>query len=339
MLVARSIGRWPLTRILTRLLWSHKSPLLSQEIAGLHFPNPIGLSAGFDKNVEVVPLMESIGFGFVTGGSVTGYACAGNEKPWFHRLPEEKSIVVNAGLPNEGSEMIAARLRRDAKTTARHIPLLLSVARTNSKQSSTDNEAINDYALGLVNLHPFADAMEINISCPNTFGGEPFTEPSRLDALLTRLDSISRAGPTFVKMPSSLPWKEYDALLAVIAKHKIDGVTISNLRKDRANIDVAMEVKGNLSGKPTEALSNSLIGKTYRKYGTNLVIIGVGGVFSGRDAYEKIKQGASLVALVTGLIFEGPQLPGQVNAELERLLKADGYTHISQAIGAAHKEM
>ena len=129
LLVARSIGRWPLTLILTRLLWSHKSPLLSQEIAGLHFPNPIGLSAGFDKNVEVVPLMESIGFGFVTGGSVTGYACAGNDKPWFHRLPEEKSIVVNAGLPNEGSEMIAARLRRDAKTTARHIPRRLAAPR------------------------------------------------------------------------------------------------------------------------------------------------------------------------------------------------------------------
>lgn len=316
-------------------MWQHRSPALEQTIHGLAFSNPVGVSAGFDKNVQAVPLLESIGLGYATVGSVTGHACAGNDRPWFQRLPAEKSIVVNAGLPNQGSYAISRQLRRDKHTARRRIPLVISVARTNSRASSTDREAIEDYIRGITRLKDFADAFELNISCPNTYGGEPFTTPSRLEKLLSAVDALALSQPIFVKMPSNLPWPQFDTLLGVITRHTIHAVTIANLRKDRTGIDIDPSIKGNLSGRPTQARSDELIGRTYSKYGTRLTIIGVGGIFTAEDAYAKIKQGASLVGLVTGLIYEGPQLVGDINAGLERLMKADGFTHISQAIGSA----
>lgn len=334
----RKVQRIPLSRQLIAGIWQHSSAMLSQQIHGLTFPNPVGLSAGFDKNAELLPLMESVGFGFVTGGSITGYRCEGNSRPWFHRLPEQRSIVVHAGLPNMGSATISRRLAKDTLLARRHVPLFLSVARTNTRESSTELKAIADYALALKNLRRYADVFEINISCPNTYGGEPFTTPARLRRLLTSIDALKLKQPVFIKMPSNLPWSEYEALLDEIVVHDVQGVTISNLRKDRTGMGVDESIKGNLSGAPTKALSDELIARTYGKYGDKLTIIGVGGIFTARDAYDKIKNGASLVALVTGLIYEGPQLVGQINKDLEVLLRADGYTHISQAIGSAAKD-
>lgn len=335
--LARTVGRLRLVRWLLRSMWQHQSPALAQTIHGLVFSNPVGVSAGFDKNIQAVPLLESIGLGYATVGSVTGHACAGNDRPWFHRLPAEKSIVVNAGLPNSGSDAISRRLRTDKLTAQRRIPLVISVARTNSRESSTDREAIDDYVMGITHLRDFADAFELNISCPNTYGGEPFTTPGRLAKLLDAVDALTLEQPVFVKMPSTLPWPQFDKLLSVITRHDIQAVTIANLRKDRKGIDINPSIKGNLSGRPTQARSDELIGHTYSKYGDRLTIIGVGGIFSAEDAYAKITQGASLIGLVTGLIYEGPQVIGTINEGLEQLMKADGFTHISQAIGSAIK--
>ena len=336
-MLARTIGRTRPVRWLLRAMWQHQSPALAQTIHGLDFTNPVGVSAGFDKNAQAVPLLESIGLGYATVGSITGHACKGNDRPWFHRLPKEQSIVVNAGLPNVGSRAISQRLKADTLTASRGIPLVISVARTNSRKSSTDSEAITDYITALTRLRPFADAFELNISCPNTYGGEPFTTPGRLTKLLEAVDALGLAQPVFVKMPSNLPWSEFDKLLAVITTHHVAAVTIANLRKDRRGIEVDPGVKGNLSGKPTRARSDELIARTYSKYGRRLTIIGVGGIFTAEDAYAKITHGASLVGLVTGLIYEGPQVIGAINEGLEQLMKADGFTHISQAIGSAIK--
>lgn len=179
--------------------------------------------------------------------------------------------------------------------------------------------------------------LEINISCPNTFGGEPFTDAKRLEKLLHATDKLELQKPVFIKMPINLPLGEFDALLRVITKHSVAGVTIGNLHKDRRAVDVKDvlpdEVKGNLSGAPTKEVTTALIRRTYKQYGDTLVIIGVGGIFSAEDAYEKIQAGASLVALITGMIFEGPQLAGDINQQLVRLMVRDGYTNIAQAIG------
>jgi dihydroorotate dehydrogenase len=179
--------------------------------------------------------------------------------------------------------------------------------------------------------------IELNISCPNTYGGEPFTTPERLERLLTAVDTVSGKQPVYIKMPTNLPWVKLRELLDVTVRHSVAGVTISNLAKDRSKLDIKDDlpatVPGNLSGKPTWKSSNELIHRTYLEYGARLTIIGVGGVFSADDAYTKIKLGASLVELITGMIFCGPQLAAEINDGLLQCLSRDGLTHISQAIG------
>lgn len=337
--LAKTVQRVPLLRDMPRI-WQYKNDaMLSQTIAGIEFKNPIGLSAGFDKEIALPRTMRALGFGWMTGGSVTWGSYKGNDGPWFHRLPKTKALVVNAGLPSEGTQVVAERVNGYSKTLITNFPLSVSVAKTNTKDCADDATAIKDYCQSLVVFDdlPQVKLLEINISCPNTFGGEPFTDAKRLEKLLKAVDSLHLNKPVFIKMPISLPVHEFDALLAVIAEHTATGVTIGNLHKDRDNVDIKdplpNEVKGGLSGAPTSELSTAHIRRTYQKYGDKLVIIGVGGIFSVDDAYEKIRAGASLVALITGMIFEGPQLIGTINQGLAARLKHDNYTNISQAIG------
>jgi dihydroorotate dehydrogenase (fumarate) len=178
---------------------------------------------------------------------------------------------------------------------------------------------------------------EINISCPNTYGGEPFTTPELLENLLLAIDDLSLEKPVFVKMPISLEWPDFQSLLDVISRHNIQGVSIGNLLKNRSKAMISDElpdtVKGNLSGLPCREISTELIQKTYEVYGDKLTIIGIGGVFTAQDAYDKIRAGASLVAMVTGVIFEGPQVVGEINRGLVELLRQDGFSNIVEAIG------
>lgn len=313
--------------------------MLSQTLHGITFRNPVGLSAGFDKNFELARILKTIGFGFMEGGSLTFNKCEGNPRPWFHRLPKTQSLVVYAGLANKGVKAIIKTLKSYPSDTFQDFPLNISVAKTNSKETCTDKEAIADYVGSLEQLKKarLGDMYTLNISCPNTYGGEPFTTPERLETLLYAVDKLKLEQPLFIKMPSHLAWKEFDELLKVVNKHTVQGVTISNLAKDRGQAKLMDPlpdtIRGNLSGKPTWDLSNDLIRKTYQKYGKHFVIIGVGGIFSAEDAYTKIKLGATLVELITGMIFEGPQLIGQINQGLVSLLEKDGYQTISQAIG------
>ncbi len=338
--IGSQVQRSKAIRQLLHGVWAYDNPpVLRQKIQGITFSNPIGLSAGYDKNFEVVPLMKAMGFGYMEGGSITFLPCAGNPKPWFHRLPNSKSIVVYAGLANQGAEDIIGRLKKYPPETLKNFPLNISVAKTNVPEVCTDSESIADYigSLKLIQKTGVGKMITLNISCPNTYGGEPFTTPSKLDDLLKAIDKLKLSHPLFVKMPCDLPWPKFAKLLAVADKHKVAGITISNLAKDRKLVKLLdplpASVKGNLSGKPTWPLSNNLIKKTYQKYNRRFTIIGVGGVFSAEDAYTKIKLGASLVELITGLIYEGPQLIGKINRELVDLLQQDGYKHISQAIG------
>ncbi len=335
----RIVQNAPLLKSAPRL-WSYRSKKLQQTLAGVVFDNSIGLAAGFDKNIEVLPLLESVGFGFMTGGSVTARACEGNPRPWFYRLPAEKSLVVHAGLPNEGVEQIAARIESYSPRLLKQFPLIVSVAKTNDETSAKESEAIDDYCTSLTRLekvHGIA-MYEINISCPNTFGGEPFTTPERLERLLDRIDALSASRPIVIKMPISLEWLATRSLLQVIAQHNVQGVTIGNLQKDRSSLsaesDLSDTVPGGLSGLPTQQRSTEYIARTYKEFGDKLFIIGVGGVFTAEDAYEKIRAGASLVGLITGMIFEGPQVVGTINNSLVELLHRDGYRHVRNAIGA-----
>lgn len=333
----RLTGRSVLLRKALRVSWSHQNTQLEQTIHGIKYRNPVGLSAGFDKNIELVGILESVGFGFITGGSVTGQYCAGNTRPWFYRMPKYQSLVVRAGLPNKGSAEISRLLDSSPYVLKRRISLAVSVARTNSKKASTLKEGIEDYVTALKNMQRHADTFEVNISCPNAFGGEPYSEPAALHKLLMAVDALKLTQPVYVKMPSDLAWPAFSKLLDVITRHNVKGVTICNLIKDRTGLDISDDIRGGISGRPVQKVSDALIYNTYRHYGKKLTIIGVGGIFSAEDAYLKIKNGASLVALITGLIYEGPQIVGDINEGLVRLLEADGYKNISEAIGTAVK--
>ncbi len=327
-------------RTISRILVYRNDALLKQTVNGITFRNPVGLSAGFDKNIELLPTMQSVGYGFMTGGSVTYQPCDGNPRPWFYRLPKSKSLIVNVGLANQGVERIRQRITSYEEKWLAEFPLIVSIAKTNSPENCNDNEAIADYigSLEVVRNEKHIAAYELNISCPNAYGGEPFTTPKRLDKLLTAVDALSLTKPVWIKMPINLAWRDFNSLLQVILKHHMTTVVIGNLNKQRLGKQlqdaIPVGTKGNLSGLPTQKLSDELIAKTYQKYHGKLIIVGVGGIFSAKDAYRKICLGASLVGLVTGMIFEGPQLIGQINEELTELLVKDGFRNISEAIGS-----
>ena len=326
-------------------MWRFKDKSLQQEINGITFHNPVGLSAGFDKNVQLSPLMEDVGFGFASGGSVTLEPRRGNRRPWFHRLPQTKSVVVYAGMPNYGLEKIGNYVESN-KPKIQSMPTVISVAviANKSTKDKLGPKVSEDYiakdvkkAINYIIDNRLASIVEINISCPNA-GKEPFIYPETLEILLSEIDSVDRNIPFWIKMPHLYDIDQFDSLLKVIIRHNIQGVTVANLVKDRTKVEIkdslTDEIRGGLSGEPTRKHSLELIRHTYENYGDKLTVIGVGGVFSTEDAYAKIKAGASLVGLITGLFFEGPQLVGRINRELLKLIKNDGFSSVSEAVGA-----
>ncbi|PID32053.1 dihydroorotate dehydrogenase (quinone) [Candidatus Saccharibacteria bacterium] len=342
--MVRSVGIAQKCRVLrwfVRKAWAYENrAVLGQTLGGIHYANPVGLSAGFDKNSELLPILYALGFGQTEVGSITSLPCSGNPRPWFYRLPKTKSLVVHAGLANNGAEEICTRLARRVPAMKRRSVLNISIAKTNCSATATEASGIQDYVDGLQSVlqASIADTVTLNISCPNAYGGEPFTKPDSLEKLLAAVDALRADLPIYLKMPIDLPWESFSELLAVADKHNVNGLTIGNLTKDRSNIDLKDElpedVPGGISGKTNVQRSNELIRRTRQAYPDRFIIVGVGGVSSGQDAYQKIRLGADMVELVTGMIFEGPQVIGQINQDLARLLQRDGYTNIGQAVGA-----
>lgn len=336
--MTRGVG---MARVLNILRFSDTR--LEQDLLGLQFANPIGLSAGLDKNFDLPEVMKCVGAGFMTGGSTTAEICVGNPRPWFHRLPEEKSIVVHVGLANNGVVSNIKKIASYPTKIWQHFPLIVSVAKTNNPENSDDVAAIRDYCESLRQLEDAnaAPLYEVNISCPNTYGGEPFTTPERLEKLLASIDELQLTRPVLVKMPTDKTDEEFLALLAAIDRHGVAGLTIGNLMKDRRALKrpekLDENIQGGLSGAPDRTRTTELVRLAYGAYRSRFVIIGVGGVFTAEDAYEKIRAGASLVGLVTALMFEGPQVIGDINAGLVSLLEADGFHSIAEAVGADEK--
>lgn len=337
-------GKYTIFRKITGfLLNSRYDNRLAQELFGIKFKKPVGVSAGFDKNGETVPMMVQLGLGFIEVGSVTAKKCIGNPRPWFHRLPNSQSLVVNAGLGNEGSESVLKRIKSYPDKVIGDFPIILSVAKTNCKEVVSVAEGIEDYVKTITRAKSETriKMIEINISCPNTYGGEPFTDSEKLTRLLKAINKIGIKKPILLKMPVDLPWDDFKKLLDVAVLYKVSGVTISNLTKDRSRVNpldnLTDEIHGNMSGKPTESISNKLIRQTYLNYGDKLKIIGVGGIFTAEDAYKKIRLGASLVEIISGLIYCGPQLAAEINDGFSRFLKRDGFKNINEAVGVDSK--
>lgn len=329
------LGNHSITKFLTKKLFYFHRPVLEQNICGIHFSNPIGLAAGFDKNGQLIDIFPSVGFGFIEIGSITGKPCKGNPRPRLWRLKKSRGIVVYYGLKSDGCVAIRKRLKNKKSI----IPLGISVAKTNDAQTVTTKDGIDDYVKAYTTLNNIGSYATVNISCPNAFGGQPFSDPKKLNRLLTAISRVQTNKPVFIKLPPDLTNKQLDDLLKVVRKFKISGFICSNLTKNRSDTrlriyDKNIPANGGISGKVVEELADQQIAYIYKKTKGKYIIIGCGGVFSAEDAYKKIRLGASLVQLITGMIFEGPQLIGEINRGLVELLKRDGFTSISQAIGA-----
>ena len=318
-------------------LFTIKNNMLEQDVLGMHFSNSIGMSAGFDYEARLTQLLPALGFGFETVGTITNLSYKGNPRPMLGRLPKSKSLMVNKGFKNLGAKQTIRRLEKSEF----HIPLGVSIGRSNNKRCNTVSSSIEDVikAFSLFETSSVRHSYyELNISCPNLFGEVSFYPPKNLRELLTEIDKLHIKRPIFMKMPIERPDSEVRRMLDVIAQHSPKGVIFGNLQKNRRNKsfdrnELAKFPMGNFSGKPTYERSNALIELAYAHYQERFVIIGTGGVFTAADAYEKITHGATLVQLITGLIFNGPQVVAQINEGLIDLLKRDGFTHVSQAIG------
>jgi len=313
---------------------------LCQKIKGVDFINPIGLAAGFDYEGKLTRVLTDVGFGFQTVGTVTNMAYEGNPPPRLGRLPKSRSLLVNKGFKSSGVGSVIEKL---AKTRSVGV-FGVSVGRSNSAKLKTQKQSISDIVTSFKKLEKAKlDFLyyELNISCPNLiYGGNiTFYVPEKLDELLSAVGRLNLTRPVFVKMPITESDRDTLAMVKVIRKHNIAGVVIGNLWKDRKSVvfdrgEIEKAGLGNFSGLPTQERSNELIELVYKNYGKKLVVIGCGGVFNAKDAYEKIRRGASLVQMVTGLVYEGPQLAAEINAGLVDLLAKDGFTKITEAVGS-----
>lgn len=318
------------------LIFNVNDQRLQQKIAGIEFNKPIGLAAGFDYEARLTQILTPLSFGFQSVGTITNMPYKGNPKPMLGRLPKSKSLMVNKGFKNYGAKVTAEKLSKLNFI----IPLGVSIGRTNSFLK-TQKESINDIIKAFTifeNARVKNSYYELNISCPNLFGNITFYPPKNLKELLEEIEKLKIKKPIFIKMPIEKSDEEILEMLKIIAKFSIKGVIFGNLQKDRNNKylvkeEVSKFKVGNFSGKPTFDRSNELIKLAYKHYKNRFVIIGCGGVFTAEDAYKKIKLGASLVQLITGLIFEGPQLVSQINLGLLKFLERDGYSNISEAVG------
>ena len=335
----RMIAFCKVTKRIPPLMWAcrtmlnYTDPILETRVMGVDFANPFGLSAGLDKNCEMPVLLDKAGFGFETVGSTTSRVCPGNPKPWFHRLPEYDSMMVHVGLANIGSDKVIARAER-AWTHADDMQISVSIARTNDALVGDLDEGIEDYCTSMRRAAGRTAMVEVNVSCPNTTAGEPFTaDPDNLDRLFAALDRIERPQPTLVKLPLDKPWEELRDLLDVLADHNVQGVCLANLRKDRTGMQIPREWEGGLSGAPCAKASEELVAKAYRAYGDRFAIAGIGGVSTPAQAYAKIRNGASLVMFVSSLMYRGPQQITVLKRGLADLLRRDGFSSVSEAVG------
>ena len=339
------LGGNPVTRGLTTLLFDYSNSSLKTEVDGISYRNPIGLSAGFDKDGELTKIYPSLGFGLAELGSFTGEVCPGNPGRRLFRMVKSKAIVVWYGLNNQGAEKIAQRL---ANTDFGRLRVGINAAKSNITPDFVLQDSIDDYLKTLKAFKDIGDYFTINISCPNTQDGEPFVNPEYLDALLEAVNKEIRPltdRPIYVKLAADLEIEEINVIVDGCVKHNMDGFVLTNLAKPEtnqehlpeeypSNLGLLPKGKGAMSGLPLQRISTDVIRHVYRRTRGTKTIIGVGGIFSARDAYEKITSGASLLHMITTMIFDGPQNINEINRGLVKLLKADGFNSIQEAVGS-----
>ena len=302
-------------------------PALAVTVAGLDFPNPVGLAAGFDKNGEVWRQMLGFGFGFVEVGTLTPRPQQGNPKPRLFRLAGDEAVINRMGFNNEGQDAAAIRLaRRDCSA---------GIVGINIGANKDSADRIADYAAGVRLMAPLADYLAINISSPNTPGLRSLQDEGALNALLAAVMEARADGPAlFLKVAPDLEAADVDGIARAALDHGIDALIVANTTVSRPPLASRhREEGGGLSGAPLGPLALRRLRDFRRATGGALPLIAAGGVGSGADAYARIRAGASLVQLYSALVYRGPGLARSIVRELKVLLARDGFARLTDAIG------
>jgi len=298
---------------------------------GLKFKNPLGMAAGFDKNGIVVDQLGDIGFGFVEVGTVTFQPQKGNDKPRMFRLPADKALINRLGFNNQGTARVVERL----KGVKRNCIVGVNIGKN---KDVPNEEAVENYLKSFDIAHGVADYIAVNISSPNTPNLRELQKAENLEDLLSALQTRNReigAKPLLVKIAPDLTEGDIEAIVDICLSLEIEGIIATNTTISRAGLvtDVQNIGAGGLSGKPLQKRSNEVISKIYRYSNGKLPIVGVGGVFTAQDAFEKIAAGACLVQAYTGFIYSGVTFARDVNAGLSRILREKGFESVDEAVG------
>ncbi len=357
--IVESISKIPGFLPFLRWQFREENPVLRTKLLGRTLENPVGLAAGFDKDGRIHPALFALGFGFVEVGTVTPQPQSGNPRPRLFRLLKDHALINRLGFNNQGvwkmaERLVAITLKIKLEDTeyfdhsgdypANIASGMLGINIGKNKDTALEN-ATEDYVSALSTLHPFADYLTLNISSPNT---EDLRNLQEKDALRALLDSVCarrdkldqnhlRNTPLLVKLAPDLDEDALENCIRVIQEFSIQGVIATNTTIERPELKSKhRNQSGGLSGKPLRKRSTELIRNLSAELGADVPIIGVGGIFNGADAYEKIRAGASAVQIYTALIFEGPGLVRKIKAELANLLEKDGFKSVTEAVGADH---
>ena len=304
--------------------------MLKIELLGKIFPNPIGLAAGFDKSAEVYNPLLNLRFGFVEVGTVTPLKQIGNPKPRIFRLEEDHALINRLGFNNDGIEIVKNRIRTEGKQ---------GILGVNIGPNKDTKDQKNDFSLGLKNFFDLADYITVNISSPNTKGLRDFHDQEKLKNLLFALNKIKEDKktniPLLLKISPDIKDNYISEIVKVSINNNISAIILTNTTEGNRDslVSKIKKEEGGLSGEPLEKISTNMIKKFYKELNGKIPIIGVGGVNSGKTAYEKILAGASLLQLYTSFVYRGPSTAKKIKKELIEILKAEGINNIQEAVG------
>ena len=300
---------------------------LKIRVAGIEFPTPVGLAAGFDKDAEVPEQMLSLGFGFVEVGTLTPRPQDGNPRPRLFRLKEDRAVINRLGFNNGGQPLAYSRLQLDA-----HFPGIIGVNVGANKESK---DRIADYVSGVRAMSVVASYLTINISSPNTPGLRQLQDEGALNELLGAIREVDVRKPIFLKVAPDLAQGDPERIARAAIDHRIDGLIVSNTTLSRPPLRSRFASEtGGLSGVPLRALALDSLRKFRRASGGEMPLIGVGGIATADDAWERIRAGASLVQLYSAMVYEGPGIALRIARGLAQHLKREGFANVSEAIGS-----
>jgi dihydroorotate dehydrogenase len=298
-------------------------------VAGITFPNPVGLAPGFDKDARAPVIMPHFGFGYVEVGTLTPLPQDGNPRPRLFRLTPDRAVINRLGFNNGGQDAALPRIAR-ARAAGLAVPLGINIG---ANKDAADR--IADYAHGMQAMAPLADYITINISSPNTPGLRALQDRGALEALLDAVRAVaSETRPIFLKVAPDLEPADIDDIVAVAMSRRLDALIISNTTITRPPLtDPQASETGGLSGAPLRDLAQQRLRDFRKASGGAIPLIGVGGIASAEDAWARIRAGASLVQLYSALVFEGPGLAGRIARGLDALARRDGFTRVADAVG------